>query len=53
MDDMYNEELRASSQSRGRSQEKEQKKLEDKSPKDKDLYDPKEAWSPWAAGTSQ
>ena len=37
MDDMYNEELRASSQTRGRSQEKEQKKIEDKSPSDKDL----------------
>ena len=41
MDDMYSEELRASSQSRGRSQEKEQKKIEDKSPSDKDLYYPK------------
>ena len=38
---MDSTDLRASSQSRGRSQEKEQKKIEDKSPKDKDLYDPK------------
>ena len=50
MDDMYNEELRASSQSRGRSQEKEQKKIEDKSPSDKDLYYPKKPGPPGPPG---
>ena len=50
MDDMYNEELMASSQSRGRSQEKEQKKIEDKSPNDKDLYYPKKPGPPGPLG---
>ena len=50
MDDMYNEELRASSQSRGRSQEREQKKIEDKSPSDKDLYYPKKPGPPGPPG---
>ena len=41
MDEMYNEELKASSQSRGGSQEKEQKKIGDNNPNDKDFYYPK------------
>ena len=38
---MYNEELRASSKSRGRSPDKDQKKIEDKSSKYNDFFDPK------------
>ena len=50
MDEMYNEELKASSQSRGGSQEKEQKKIGDNNPNDKDFYYPKKPCPPGPPG---
>ena len=47
---MYNEELRASSQSRGRSPSKEQKKIGDKSSDLKDLYASKKSNPPGPPG---
>ena len=49
IDEMYKEELKASSHSRGRSQEKSQKKIDDQPPAQKDLYETKFPWTPGAA----